>query len=93
MRKGAIIILVVLMAALFVSDVSAIAVGGTITGAEALGIGRHSAASTFNAAGLIAVDNTGGRDIVATGGIAAARARGGDSAYARSGVLSAGLAW
>jgi len=91
MRKGTVIILFVLMAALLVSDVSALAFAGSWNQAAAAGAGWRSSASTFTGQANIAVDNPGGRDWAAGAGVAAARARGGDAAAAES--LSVGLAF
>lgn len=90
MRKGTVIILFVLMAALLVSDVSAFAFSGSLNAAESAGAGWRSSASTAAGQANIAVDNPGGRDWAAGAGFAAARARGGDAAAAR--CLSVGLA-
>jgi hypothetical protein len=79
MRKGALIIMAVLIVALLVSEVSAFAGAGTWNQANALGAGgRHASASSITGQITFATDSNGipGRDTAATAGFAAARARG-----------------
>ncbi len=92
MRKGAIIVLAVLMAAMFVSQVDAFALSAGFAAGQGAAAGWRSSVDVATGQSSIALDADGhhrGVDLAAQRSFAVVKAKGGEAAAARA--VSAGF--